>query len=76
MKRGKSLLMASEPPKIKLSSVSKKLLIAKILILCCHVSAPAPTNASRAKKPINMLKKDKDINTVKIMLPDSASLKV
>jgi hypothetical protein len=74
--KGKSLFIANKPPKIKLNSVSKKLLLIKIFILLCQVSTPAPTNNSRPKNPTAILKRDKLINTNKITLPDSSSLKV
>lgn len=75
-KRGKSLLNASVLPKIKLISVSKKLLFIKILTPCCQTSVPTPTNSSRPKNPINILKKDKNTKTNSITLPDSTTLKV
>jgi hypothetical protein len=75
-KSGKSLLTAREPPKMKLNSVSKKLLLARMLILCCQESVPAPTKSSFTEKPINILRSDKDASTINIIFPDSATRKV
>jgi len=47
--KGNNLFNAKIPPKIKLSSVSKKLVFGKMFTLCCQTSVPTPTNKSLPK---------------------------
>lgn len=76
IKRGNNLFQASVPLNMKLNSVSKKLFIESIFILDCQVLMPAPTNNSRPKKPVKILKNDRNIKTNKIIFPDSTTLNV